>query len=111
MLDRASDGLLNSEQNNFFEWASQWKIYRQRPVGSSRKFLEISPVEIVNAASHISGTSGPQLDSDLRRKTLMLFGKKRHTQAFATHFEKSVREGLQAGRIEVDPTTGMYQLV
>lgn len=90
---------------------SQWKIYRQSPVGSPRKFLEISPVEIVNAASHILRTSGPQLDSDLRRKTLLLFGRKRNTQAFATHFEKSVQEGLQAGRMEVDPTTGMYQLV
>lgn len=90
---------------------SQWKIYRQSPVGSPRKFLEISPTEICNAALHILRTSGPQAEVDLRRKTLLIFGRKKNTQAFALHYKKSLQEGLQAGRIAFDPATGVYQAV
>lgn len=89
----------------------EWKIYRRSAAGSTRRFLEISPREICNAAADVLRASGPLAEANLRRKTLNIFGRTRSVQAFVAHFEKGLRVGLESNLFQYDLKSSLYECI
>ncbi|BCW57852.1 DUF3320 domain-containing protein [Arthrobacter sp. StoSoilB20] len=88
---------------------SKWMIYRTNSVGTPRNFLEISPRELANAASDIlqNGSLG---EIELRRTTLEIFGRKKASKAFISHFGKAVKLANLEGIFTQDPRTALFTL-
>lgn len=78
---------------------SEWKIYRTSPIGSSRPFTEISPVEIANAMADILTRIGEISAADLRRSTLKTFGRRKETKNFSMHLDRGLTYAIVQGLV------------
>ena len=89
---------------------ADWKIHRRSPIGTTRKFLEISPHEIANAATDIL-RAGALSEEDLRRRTLAVFGRKKSTQALTTHFGKGLSSAIKSCKIRPGAQPATFETV
>lgn len=79
----------------------EWKIYRTSPVGDTRVFVQISPLEIGNAIADILKRSGAMPTNELRRLVLRTFGRLKATKGLAAHFENALEVATVKGLVVV----------
>jgi hypothetical protein len=87
---------------------SEWKIYRTSPLGDTRVFIQISPLEIRNAAADILKRGGAMPANELRRLVLRTFGRRKATKGLSAHFENALKGATARGLIVV--TNGTVSL-
>lgn len=81
--------------------SGEWKIYRTSPVGGTRVFVQISPLEIGNAIADILKRSGAMPTNDLRRLVLRTFGRLKATKGLAARFENALEVASARGLVVV----------
>jgi len=77
-----------------FVWPSDvdqatWVEFRPNDSKAEREFLQISPVEIANAARFIQARHPEYSPKELEAATLQTFGRKRRTRDVAAHLAKA----------------------
>ncbi len=87
----------------------EWKIYRTSPLGDSRVFRQVSPLEIANAAADILKRKGVMPTHELRRLVLMTFGRTKATKGLSAHFNKAIELATARGLVSI--TDGVVSLV
>lgn len=87
----------------------EWKIYRTSPLGDSRAFMQISPLEIANAAADILKRKGVTPAHELRTLVLKTFGRGKATKGLSAHFDKAVESACARGLVSI--TNGAVSLV
>ena len=80
---------------------SEWKIYRTSPIGDTRVFTQISPLEIANAAVDILKRNGAMPANELRRLVLKTFGRVKATKGLSAHFENALEGATARGLVVV----------
>lgn len=87
---------------------NEWKIYRTSPVGDTRVFIQISPLEIGNAAADILKRKGAMPANELRRLVLRTFGRLKATKGLSAHFENALASATGRGLVSI--TNGTVSL-
>lgn len=87
----------------------EWKIYRTSPVGDPRVFMQISPLEIANAAADILRLKGAIPAHELRRLVLRTFGRVKATKGLSAHFDKAIELATARGLVAI--TTGAVSMM
>jgi hypothetical protein len=87
----------------------EWKIYRTSPLGDPRVLMQISPLEIANAAADILKRKGVTPVHELRRLVLRTFGRVKATKRHSAHFDKAIDLASARGLVAV--TNGAVGLV
>ena len=64
---------------------NNWDEFRPNGSNTNRPFLQISPIEISNAAKFLKRNASALTQEDLETQTLQTFGRKRRTKQFAQH--------------------------
>lgn len=84
--------------------ASDWTAYRSTPVGISRPFAHVHPIEIVNAMADLVSRSAGLHEDELRRETLHVFGISRMTGNMTELLTAALALGISVGRLRRDDT-------
>lgn len=79
----------------------EWKIYRTSPLGDTRVFAQISPLEIGNAAVDVLGRKSAMPSQELRHLVLRTFGRVKATKGHSAHFEKALEDAADRGLVLV----------
>ncbi|KAB2581489.1 hypothetical protein BS297_30575 [Rhodococcus erythropolis] len=78
-----------------------WAEFRPNTSTSSRRFDEVSPVEIVNAAVFLL-REGPMDINQLESAVLQTFGRKRRTKLIKDHLQKSLKLAQSLGVLKTE---------